>query len=147
MNSNWTDYPDASDWYLLNIAPRLSLLSCMFSVLASLDINVIVLHLLVSSDAPGKGACWESLNHARLCKWHAFWMNWRHAWKHKKQSTNSTSFSFFLVSSSAAKTSPAGPWFNIKMLSYQYTKSHCEDKTVVRSTSLYWIRPLVLKSW
>ena len=48
-----------------------------------------------------------------------------------------------------------GPWFNIKMLSYQYRKSHCGDKTVVRSsylhngisysgktTSLYWIRAL-----
>ena len=49
-----------------------------------------------------------------------------------------------------------GPWFNIKMFSYQYRKSHCGDKTVVRSsylhngisytgkiTSLYWIRALV----
>ena len=48
------------------------------------------------------------------------------------------------------------PWFNIKMSSYQYRKSHCGDKTVVRSsylhnrssytgktTSLYWIRALV----
>ena len=48
-----------------------------------------------------------------------------------------------------------GPWFNIKMLSYQYRKSHCGDKTVVRSSylhngishtgkmvSLYWIRTL-----
>ena len=47
-----------------------------------------------------------------------------------------------------------GPWFNIKMSSYQYGKSHCGDKTVVRSsylhngisytdkmTSLYWISP------
>ena len=46
-----------------------------------------------------------------------------------------------------------GPWFNIKMSSYQYMKSHCGDKTVVRSSylyngisyagkmsSLYWIR-------
>ena len=46
-----------------------------------------------------------------------------------------------------------GSWFNIKMSSYQYRKSHCGDKTVVRSsylhhgisyagkmTSLYWIR-------
>ena len=44
-----------------------------------------------------------------------------------------------------------GPWFNIKMPSYQFRKSHCGDKTVVRSsylhngisytgktTSLYW---------
>ena len=50
-----------------------------------------------------------------------------------------------------------GPWFNIKMSSYQYRKSHCGDKTVVRSsylhngnsytgkmTSLYWISPLLL---
>ena len=49
-----------------------------------------------------------------------------------------------------------GPWFNIKMSSYQYRKSHCGDKTVVRSsylhngisytgkmTSLYWFSPLV----
>ena len=49
----------------------------------------------------------------------------------------------------------AGPWFNIKMSSYQYRKFHCGDKTVVRSsylhngisytdkmTSLYWISPL-----
>ena len=54
-----------------------------------------------------------------------------------------------------------GPWFNIKMLSYQYRKSHCGDKTVVRSsylyngisytgktTSLYWIRALdILREW
>ena len=46
-----------------------------------------------------------------------------------------------------------GPQFDIKMSSYQYRKSHCGDKTVVRSsylhngisytgkiTSLYWIR-------
>ena len=45
-----------------------------------------------------------------------------------------------------------GPWFNIKLSFYQYRKSHCGDKTVVRSsylqngisctgkmTSLYWI--------
>ena len=49
----------------------------------------------------------------------------------------------------------SGPRFNIKMSSYQYRKSHCGDKTVVRSsylhngtsytgkmTSLYWISPL-----
>ena len=46
-----------------------------------------------------------------------------------------------------------GGWFNIKMSSYQYRKSHCGDKMVERScylhsgisytgkmTSLYWIR-------
>ena len=48
-----------------------------------------------------------------------------------------------------------GPWFNIKMSSYQYRKSHCGDKTILRpsylhngisytgkTTSLYWIRAL-----
>ena len=46
-----------------------------------------------------------------------------------------------------------GPWFNIKISYYQYRKSHCGDKTVVRSSYLhngisytfkisylYWIR-------
>ena len=50
-----------------------------------------------------------------------------------------------------------GPWFNKNVSSYQYRKSHCGDKTVVRSSylhnrisytvkmsSLYWIRALVL---
>ena len=31
----------------------------------------------------------------------------------------------------------SGPWFNIKMSSYQYRKSHCGDKTVVRSSYLH----------
>ena len=47
-------------------------------------------------------------------------------------------------------------WFNIKLLSYQYRKSHCGDKMVIRSsylhngnsytgkkTYLYWISPLI----
>ena len=50
-----------------------------------------------------------------------------------------------------------GPLFNIKTSSYQYRKSHCGDKTVVRSSylhngisytgkmsSLYWIRALTV---
>ena len=50
----------------------------------------------------------------------------------------------------------SGPWINIKMSSHQYRKSHCGDKTVVRSsylhsgisytgkmTSLYWTNALV----
>ena len=63
-----------------------------------------------------------------------------------------------MPSAMLGKWSP-GPWFNIKMSSYQYRKSHCGDKTVVRSsylhngisytgkmTSLYWIRALVVSS-
>ena len=51
--------------------------------------------------------------------------------------------------------SEAGPWFNIKMTSYQYRISHCGDKTILRPsylhngisytgkmTSLYWIGAL-----
>ena len=30
-----------------------------------------------------------------------------------------------------------GPQFNIKMLSYQYRKSHCGDKTIIRSSYLH----------
>ena len=53
----------------------------------------------------------------------------------------------------------AGPWFNIKTSSYQYRKSHCGDKTILRPsylhnrisytgkiTSLYWIRALMGKN-
>ena len=49
-----------------------------------------------------------------------------------------------------------GPWFNIKMLSYQYRKSHCGDNTILwpsylhngisytgKKTSLYWIGALI----
>ena len=52
-----------------------------------------------------------------------------------------------------------GPWFNIRVSSYQYRKSHCGDKTVVRSSylhngisytgkmsSLYWIGALVFQT-
>ena len=34
-------------------------------------------------------------------------------------------------------TQSSGGWFNIKMSSYQYRKSHCGDKTVVRSSYLH----------
>ena len=53
--------------------------------------------------------------------------------------------------------STPGAWINIKMPSYQYRKSHCGDKTILRPSylhndisytgkmpSLYWIRALVL---
>ena len=54
----------------------------------------------------------------------------------------------------------SGGWFNIKMPSYEYMKSHCGDKAILRpsylhngisctgkKTSLYWIRaPVVVGS-
>ena len=55
-----------------------------------------------------------------------------------------------------ASGNKTGSWFNIKMLSYQYRKSHCRDRTILRLsylqngisdpgkiTSLYWISVLV----
>ena len=39
-----------------------------------------------------------------------------------------------------------GPWFDIKMFSYQYNKSHCGDNTVIKSSYLHngisyiWVR-------
>ena len=55
-----------------------------------------------------------------------------------------------------ASQSLTGPRFNMKMTSYQYRKSHCGDKTILRPsylhngishtgkmTSLYWIRALI----
>ena len=52
---------------------------------------------------------------------------------------------FFLVNDKNPFTLPSqnhsyslpGPWFNIKISSYQYRKSHCGDKTVVRSSYLH----------
>ena len=56
------------------------------------------------------------------------------------------------INKRSVKLTP-GAWFNIKMTSYQYRKSHCGDKTILRpsylhngisytgkTTSLYWIR-------
>ena len=31
----------------------------------------------------------------------------------------------------------SGPWFNIKISSYQYRKSHCGDKTILRPSYLH----------
>ena len=60
---------------------------------------------------------------------------------------------YFLLSILIIKAYTTGAWFNIKMTSYQYRKSHCGDKTILRPfylhsgisyigkmTSLYWIR-------
>ena len=53
-----------------------------------------------------------------------------------------------------------GTWFNVKISSYLYRKSHCGDKTILRpsylhngisytgkTTSLYWIRAQVIISY
>ena len=58
-----------------------------------------------------------------------------------------------------SRVTRSGSQFNIKMISYQYRKSHCGDKTILRPsylhngisytgkmTSLYWIRTLYIES-
>ena len=64
----------------------------------------------------------------------------------------------WLIISEVQRHSPGG-WINIKMSSYQYRKSHCGDKTILRpsylhngisytgKTSLYWIGALEEISW
>ena len=72
---------------------------------------------------------------------------------------NRTTFKCYIAIGSiptSCHTSYPGHRFNIKMYSYQYRKSHCGDKTVVRSSylhggisntgkmsSLYWIGALL----
>ena len=43
---------------------------------------------------------------------------------------------YMLLNESSFRSGP-GPWFNIKMLSYQYRKSHCGDKTILRPSYLH----------
>ena len=43
----------------------------------------------------------------------------------------------FIVNLNKLLNKEPGPRFNIKMSSYQYRKSHCGDKTVVRSSYLH----------
>ena len=82
---------------------------------------------------------------------------------HMSSKTNTSSFCAVLLGTYGdtayyfvIKVVPGG-WFNIKMISYQYRKSHCGDKTILRSsylhygisytdkmTSIYWIRALVI---
>ena len=44
---------------------------------------------------------------------------------------------FFVTASCRSSKRGPWPWFNIKMSSYQYRKSHCGDKTILRPSSLH----------
>ena len=63
------------------------------------------------------------------------------------------------IAAGALTMKDPGGWINIKMASYQYRKSHCGDKTILRpsylhngisytgkTTSLYWIGALNISS-
>ena len=45
--------------------------------------------------------------------------------------------SSFMINTTPVDGQTSGPRFNIRMSSYQYRKSHCGDKTVVRSSYLH----------
>ena len=102
-------------------------------------------------NSPHKGQWCGVLMFSLICAWINSWVNNHEAgdlrsplhslWRHCNE------FHFFIHISF---------WFNIKMLSYQYWKSHCGHKTVIRlsyiykensytgkTTSLYWISPQI----
>ena len=95
-----------------------------------------------SSRSSGHYLCWSQLQPAyiEMCV--------RRAWQHWQLRHSPAMLGW------SSDTQRPGPRFNIKMSSYQYRKSHCGDKTVVRSSyhhngisyigkmsSLHWIRP------
>ena len=43
----------------------------------------------------------------------------------------------YLLHDSMEEDMEHGPWFNIKTTSYQYRKSNCGDKTLLRSSYLH----------
>ena len=78
----------------------------------------------------------------------------RGSWYSVPRRTRTTPFQIVIAANVLMRP---GPWFNIKKTSYQHRKSHCGDKTVVRSsylhngfsytgkmTYLYWFSPLKL---
>ena len=84
-------------------------------------------------------------------------LSWLHHW-HPAKSCHVTNDIYIICITTLQWRS--GSWFNIKLLSYQYRKSHCGDKTVVRSSylhngisytgkmsSLYWIGTQVSVKW
>ena len=90
--------------------------------------------ILVALDVSVANNVWLTMSHDFF--WFVIWKHFLHFWPFVR----------------GIHWTP-GSWFNIKMSSYQYRKSHCGDKTVVRSsylhsgisytgkmTSLYWIR-------
>ena len=56
--------------------------------------------------------------------------------KHQSKLTRMYSFRSLLSCKSFPRPQQLGPWFNIKMSSYQYSQSHCGDKTILRPSYL-----------
>ena len=61
-------------------------------------------------------------------------LNW---YKPQVPAYHDTLVSYLQVSGNNVHTLRPGSWFNIKILSYQYWKSQCGDKTVIRSSYLH----------
>ena len=99
---------------------------------------------------------WEG---RQVPRWRASITGLPFTWTHRLSGGKSLFLKIIFCNITQQPQRLSGPWFNIKMSSYQYRKSHCGDKTVVRSSylhngisctgkmsSLYWIRALVLCS-
>ena len=95
------------------------------------------------------GSCYDN----QWC--HQWWQSWHYDNSQFSVSQKVSPKSCIVTDGNCEKKT--GPWFNIKMSSYQYRKSHCGDKTILRPShlhngisytgkmlSLYWIRALVV---
>ena len=135
---------------LFSSSPRVFNNMCPILSNAGLRSSIMILNL---------SAVFGNIGHIllkTLCKEQNNWIiqgGW--LWVVRGQVTVKVSYHTFRRVLSVLRT---GPWFNIKMSSYQYRKSHCGDKTVVRSSylhngisyagkmsSLYWFSPLASK--
>ena len=123
-------------WSLVSIS-LISALILLFLSLANLIVWPLMTHLIVSHKREGLASLLVSFTSSITCL---------------TSLTYSKSYKRLQLSFQYP-----GPRFNIKMSSYRYRKSHCGDKTVVRSSylhngisytskmsSLYWIGALVL---
>ena len=114
-------------------------------ICSQLNIGVAcVTHFTEGRSVPWLARVKISVRNTCIIRPSAFWVTVKYVIKHGSYHHNKEAL--------LMGTDP-GPWFNIKMSSYQYRKSHCGDKTILRPSylhkgisytdkmsSLYWIR-------
>ena len=125
---------------------------CCGYTLTDFPISIMLTSLALwqSNDCPSASKA-TLMNMDKYFMWiHCEWLH-----NHNKAKHNKTVCIFLGIYCRCDLCNP-GPWFNIKMSYYQYRKSHCGDKTVVRLSylhngnlytgkmiPLYWISPQV----
>ena len=96
----------------------------------------------------GRGECWQETwmylwpitclychrKHKQVFECYIISQHWIGGWNSLSRHDN---HQLTLSISLQLKTWWPGPWFNIKILSDQYRKSHCRDKMVIRSYYLH----------